>query len=81
MTSIAHDDPVVVIIGSGAGGGTMAYELTRNGVPCVLIEAGRHFSVDDWENDEWAAFGLYFGWFHLVAGVLLGGLLSRVTPV
>lgn len=39
MTSIAHDDPVVVIIGSGAGGGTMAYELTRNGVPCVLIEA------------------------------------------
>ena len=57
MTSIAHDDPVVVIIGSGAGGGTMAYELTRNGVPCVLIEAGRHFSVDDWENDEWAAFG------------------------
>ena len=57
MTSIAHDDPVVVIIGSGAGGGTMAYELTCNGVPCVLIEAGRHFSVDDWENDEWAAFG------------------------
>lgn len=57
MASIAHDDPVVVIIGSGAGGGTMAYELTRNGVPCVVLEAGRFLTPDDYENDEWAAFG------------------------
>ena len=56
MTSIEHRDPVVVIIGSGAGGGTMAHELTAQGVDCVLLEAGPHLTADDYENDEWAAF-------------------------
>ena len=27
-----NDDRAVVIIGSGAGGGTLAYELTRQGI-------------------------------------------------
>jgi len=57
MVATAHDEPVVVIIGSGAGGGTVAYELTRNGVPCVVLEAGRFLTPEDYENDEWAAFG------------------------
>jgi choline dehydrogenase-like flavoprotein len=57
MNAIAHDEPAVVIIGSGAGGGTMAYELTKAGIPCVVLEAGKHFKIGDWTNDEWEAFG------------------------
>ncbi|MGH8261071.1 MAG: GMC family oxidoreductase [Steroidobacteraceae bacterium] len=41
MARIEHDDDgAVVIIGSGAGGGTLAHELTRRGIKVVLIEAG-----------------------------------------
>jgi choline dehydrogenase-like flavoprotein len=50
------DDSVVVIIGSGAGGGTLANELSQKGVNCVLLEAGKHYTLDDIENDEWAMF-------------------------
>ncbi|MEL7205285.1 MAG: GMC family oxidoreductase [Pseudomonadota bacterium] len=57
MNAIAQDEAAVVIVGSGAGGGTMAFELTKAGIPCVLLEAGKHFSIDDWVNDEWEAFG------------------------
>ncbi|HSU35658.1 MAG TPA: NAD(P)-binding protein, partial [Propionibacteriaceae bacterium] len=53
---IAETEPVVVIIGSGAGGGTVAYELATRGVPCVVLEAGPYLGPDDWVNDEWAAF-------------------------
>ena len=35
-----NDADVVVIVGSGAGGGTMANELTRRGLKVVLFEAG-----------------------------------------
>src|SRR3954453_23910514 len=54
--TIDQNEPVVVIIGSGAGGGTVAYELTSKGVPVVLLEAGPHLTADDWLNDEWPAF-------------------------
>src|SRR5262245_5463705 len=40
-----NDDGVVVIIGSGAGGGTLAHELTRRGIKVVLIEAGKRESL------------------------------------
>lgn len=39
------DDGVVVIIGSGAGGGTLAHELTRRGIKVVLLEAGARQSI------------------------------------
>ena len=46
MTQIAHDDSsAVVIIGSGAGGGTLAHELTRRGAKVVLLEAGARQSL------------------------------------
>ena len=57
MATIDEKDPVVVIVGSGAGGGTVAHELTARGVECVLLEAGPHLTGDDYENDEWRAFG------------------------
>src|SRR3712207_8026622 len=44
------------IIGSGAGGGTLAHELTARGIPCVVLEAGPYLMPEDDENDEWASF-------------------------
>ncbi|HYO39170.1 MAG TPA: GMC family oxidoreductase [Nocardioidaceae bacterium] len=54
--TIAQDDEAVVIIGSGAGGGTLAYELTARGIPCVVLEAGPYLMPQDYENDEWRSF-------------------------
>jgi len=50
------DSGVVVIIGSGAGGGTLAHELTKRGVEVVLLEAGKHLTADDFVNDEWGGY-------------------------
>ena len=57
MTVFDHDDEVVVIVGSGAGGGTLAHELTTRGIRVVLIEAGPHIRLEEHVNDEWEAFG------------------------
>ena len=48
------DDSVVVIVGSGAGGGTLANELAQIGIDVVVLEAGRRYGLADYENDEWA---------------------------
>lgn len=56
MTAIAQDEAAVVIIGSGAGGGTLAHELTAKGVPVVVLEAGAFLQPEDYVNDEWGAF-------------------------
>jgi len=50
------DDRVVVIIGSGAGGGTLGNELAQRGVDVVILEAGARHEYDDFVNDEWASF-------------------------
>ncbi|MDF2181956.1 GMC family oxidoreductase [Neptuniibacter sp. CAU 1671] len=52
-----NDDSLVVIIGSGAGGGTLANELAQKGIKSVVLEAGKRFKMDDIENDEWKMFG------------------------
>lgn len=52
-----NDDHVVVIIGSGAGGGTLAHELAQKGIDVVLLEAGKLHTRADFFADEWAAFG------------------------
>ncbi len=51
-----NDDHVVVIIGSGAGGGTLGNELAQKGVDVVILEAGKRYTIPDFVNDEWAAF-------------------------
>jgi choline dehydrogenase-like flavoprotein len=51
-----NDSGVVVIVGSGAGGGTLANELAQKGVDVVLLEAGAQQSIDTFVNDEWASF-------------------------
>ena len=52
-----NDDSVVVIVGSGAGGGTLAHELTTRGIDVVLLEAGAEQSTSTYVNDEWESFG------------------------
>jgi choline dehydrogenase-like flavoprotein len=56
VTFEKEDDSLVVIIGSGAGGGTLANELCQKGIDVVVIEAGPRFSENDIENDEWAMY-------------------------
>jgi choline dehydrogenase-like flavoprotein len=51
----ADDSDVIVVIGSGAGGGTLASELCQKGAKVVLIEAGEHYQPEDFINDEWAS--------------------------
>ncbi len=52
-----NDDSVVVIIGSGAGGGTLGNELAQKGIEVVILEAGgRASKIEDFVNDEWASF-------------------------
>ncbi|GAA1996370.1 GMC family oxidoreductase [Nakamurella flavida] len=55
-TTFGHDDEVVVVIGSGAGGGTMADQLTAAGLDVVVLEAGRHITHEEYVNNEWEAF-------------------------
>jgi choline dehydrogenase-like flavoprotein len=50
------DDSVVVIVGSGAGGGTLGNELAQRGVKVVILEAGARHENQDFINDEWASF-------------------------
>ncbi len=57
MAQYEHtDDSVVVVVGSGAGGGTLANELCQKGMKVVLLEAGQRESLSQFVNDEWAAF-------------------------
>lgn len=50
------DDVVVVIVGSGAGGGTLGNDLAQKGVKVVVLEAGSRHEYNDFVNDEWASF-------------------------
>ncbi len=52
-----NDDSVVAIIGSGAGGGTLANELCQKGIKVVAFEAGKRESTETFQNDEWGSFG------------------------
>ncbi len=52
-----NDESVVVVIGSGAGGGTLSNELAQKGIKVVCLEAGKHLSfTKDFVNKEWEMF-------------------------
>ncbi len=51
-----NDARVVVIVGSGAGGGTLGNELAQKGIKTVILEAGPRIESDDYVNDEWTMF-------------------------
>jgi len=52
-----NDNSVVVVIGTGAGGGTLANELAQQGIDVVALEAGARHLPPDYVNNEWASFG------------------------
>ncbi len=49
---MAHDPVDVVIVGSGAGGSPVAFELTRAGIKTVVLEKGRALADSDLDHDE-----------------------------
>lgn len=49
-TNIAHYD--VIIIGSGPSGSAIANELTRSGIRCLMLEAGKYFPRDTFPQLE-----------------------------
>ena len=51
-----NDDSVVVVVGSGAGGGTLGTELALKGIKVVMLEAGKRNEIEDFLNDEWDSF-------------------------
>ena len=51
------DASVIVVIGSGAGGGTLANELCQKGDKVVCLEAGNHIKLEDFVNDEFTMYG------------------------
>jgi choline dehydrogenase-like flavoprotein len=53
-----NDASVVVVVGSGAGGGTLSNELAQKGIKVVCLEAGGRHEKEDFVNDEWANFSL-----------------------
>src|SRR4051812_30643409 len=58
-TRFGQDDfDVAVVVGSGAGGGTLANELCQQGIRTVVLEAGPHLTADDYVQDEWAALNM-----------------------
>lgn len=52
-----NDGSVVVVIGSGAGGATLANELAQKGVDVVCLEAGPRLTLKDIVNDWGTMFG------------------------
>ena len=50
------DDSLVVIIGSGAGGGTLGNELAQKGVRTLILEAGPRIERHEHIDDEWQSF-------------------------
>ena len=83
-----EDDSVVVVIGSGAGGGTVANELAQKGIDVVCIEAGSRLTLADVENSP-PAMDAKMGWHDKRIGAFLwvcktvGGTTMRwsgVTP-
>jgi choline dehydrogenase-like flavoprotein len=52
-----NDEGAVVIIGSGAGGGTLGHELTRRGIKVVMLEVGKRESIASFSQAPGEAFG------------------------
>jgi len=44
----------VCIVGSGAGGAPVAYELSRAGFNVVVLEKGKYYNEEDFSKDELA---------------------------
>ena len=83
ITEDTELDCDVVIVGSGAGGGTAAGVLAKEGLDVIVVEAGGYFSEEDFDGAELDGYvKLYLGGggvptpdqsIGLLAGFCLGG--------
>ncbi len=64
------DSSVVVVIGSGAGGGTVANELAQKGIDVVCLEAGSRLSLADIVNSP-PEMNAKIGWHDKRIGAML----------
>jgi choline dehydrogenase-like flavoprotein len=60
-TYTLDDNRAVVVIGSGAGGGTLSNELAQKGIDVICLEAGSRLTLADVENDP-ALMNERMGW-------------------
>jgi len=83
-----RDSSVVVVIGSGAGGGTIANELAQKGIDVICLEAGSRLTLSDIVNDP-GAMQQKMGWLDKRLGArtwlckTVGGTTMRwsgITP-
>jgi len=49
---MANDPVDAVVVGSGAGGAPVAYELASAGLKVVILEKGRRYRDEDFDHDE-----------------------------
>jgi len=70
MASYRDEDEVdLVIVGAGAGGGTLAQRLARRGWRIVILESGPFWDPDrDWVSDEAGSHKLYWTANRLIGG-------------
>ncbi len=70
MARYDDDYPVdLLIVGAGAGGGTLAQRLSRKGWKVVVLEAGPFWDPDeDWVSDEAGSHDLYWTEQRVIGG-------------
>lgn len=70
MRRYRDDDPVdLVIVGCGAGGGTLAQRLARAGWRVVVLDAGPFWDPDrDWVSDEKGSSHIYWNEKRIIGG-------------
>jgi len=56
LTFDLDDDDLVLIIGSGAGGGTLGSELAQKGIRTLILEAGPRIEREQHVDDERESF-------------------------
>ena len=80
-----NDDSVVVIVGSGAGGGTLGNGLAQKGINVVIQEAGGRYEIQDFVNDEWASFTQLVApvcgsTFHSTSSMVCDAVTAQTVP-
>ena len=77
ITSDTELECDVVVVGSGAGGGTAAGVLAQAGLDVIVVEAGGYFSEEDFDGAELAGSArLYLGGGGVATGDQSIGLLA-----
>src|SRR5947209_8848180 len=63
LTPIERDERLecdVVIVGSGAGGGTTAAVLSSAGLDVIVVEAGEYYDDEDFDGSEYTALSQFY---------------------